>query len=495
MNDISLLSYVIFLPLLGAVVIMLMGSDNNEKNIKYCALWTSIFNFILSVSLFSDFNNLHVGYQFEEKIEWIKELGIYYHVGIDGISLFFVLLTTLLVPICILASWNSIKIRIKEFMIIFLVMETVMIGVFSSVDIVLFYLFFEASLIPMYLIIGIWGAENRVYAAFKFFLYTLLGSVLFLLAIIYVQGQFNTTDMVILTEKMPELSLDVQKILWIAFFASFAVKVPMWPFHTWLPDAHVQAPTAGSAILAGILLKMGGYGFIRFSLPMLPDASHYFAEFMQILSVIAIIYTSIVAFAQTDMKKLIAYSSVAHMGFVTIGTFSFNMQAVEGAMVQMISHGLVSAALFLIVGVLYEQTHTKKISDYGGVVEKMPKLAFIFMFFMLASVGLPGTSGFVGEFLVIVGTYQSDKLYAILTATGVVLGAIYMLWLYARVVFGNVNGDYVAKLIDLDRREFIYFLPLIILTLWIGIHSTFLTSKMHVPIANIINSLQQSIER
>ncbi|MDC0233292.1 NADH-quinone oxidoreductase subunit M [Pelagibacteraceae bacterium] len=396
MTDIPILSITIFLPLLGALVILLIKEDENSvNNIKKVALWTSVGVFLLSLLIWLQFNSSNSGYQFEEKFRWFNDFNFYYHIGIDGISLFMVILSTFLTPLCILASWESIKKRVKEYMIAFLFLETVMIGMFASVDILLFYIFFEVVLIPMYLIIGIWGGERRIYASFKFFLYTLLGSVLMLIAIIVIYRL--TGSMSIEALQGNYFAKDIQIYLWIAFFASFAVKIPMWPFHTWLPDAHVEAPTAGSVILAGVLLKMGGYGFIRFSLGMLPEASEYFSPLIMTLSIVAVVYTSLVALAQTDIKKLIAYSSVAHMGLVTIGIFIVNSQGLEGAMIQMISHGVVSGALFLCVGVIYDRMHTRNINFYGGLVNRMPIYSTVFMIFMLGSVGLPGTSGFVGE--------------------------------------------------------------------------------------------------
>ncbi|MGE3713751.1 MAG: NADH-quinone oxidoreductase subunit M, partial [Alphaproteobacteria bacterium] len=428
-----MLTTLILIPLIGAAIIMVGGRGDDSRDSWYVALATTIITLALSLYLWVGFDTTTANFQFVEKVTWFAGLNIDYHMGIDGISLFMILLTTFLMPICILCSWQSITMRVRAFLVNFLILEALVIGVFCALDSIIFYLFFEGMLIPMYLIIGIWGGKQRIYASYKFFLYTLAGSVLFLVAIIYMYSSFATTSIPDLMKEAPRLSLDVQKWLFLAMLASFAVKVPMWPVHTWLPDAHVQAPTAGSVILAGILLKMGAYGFLRFSLPMLPDASQYFANLIFALSVIAVIYTSLVALMQTDMKKLIAYSSVAHMGFVTIGIFSFNMQGIEGAIMQMISHGLVSGALFLCVGVVYDRMHTREIADYGGVVNVMPKYALFFMIFTMASVGLPATSGFVGEFLILVGAYKANTWVAFLAATGVVLGAAYMLWLYRRV--------------------------------------------------------------
>lgn len=492
MTAFPLLSFIIFLPLLGAVFLLcfIRGDEqtvaNNSRN---TALWTSIVNFFLSLSLWSGFDPDIADFQFVEQYEWVKGYEIYYHLGIDGISLYFILLTTFLIPVCILTGWRSITHRVREYMVAFLIMESCIIGVFSSLDFVLFYLFFEAVLIPMFLIIGIWGGDNRVYAAFKFFLYTLLGSVLLLVALLYIYLKTGTTDIPLLMHEVPRFTLRVQQWLWLACFASFAIKVPMWPVHTWLPDAHVQAPTAGSVILAGVLLKLGGYGFIRFSLPMLPDASHYFTPFMFGLSVIAVVYTSLLALVQEDMKKLIAYSSIAHMGYVTIGIFTFNIQGIEGAIIQMLSHGLVSAALFLCVGVLYDRMHTKEIARYGGVVEKMPRFALYFMLFTMASIGLPGTSGFVGELLVLLGAFTASKVVTALAATGMVLGAAYMLILYRKVVFGEITNKEVAKLQDITFREMLIFIPLALLILFIGIYPSFISEVLHPSVYHLISQV------
>jgi NADH-quinone oxidoreductase subunit M len=484
----NILTALIALPVLGAVVTYVLGRGHDEFA-RYSALITTLITLALSLVMASSFDASSAEYQFVEKLNWFKGYEIYYHVGLDGISLWMVLLTAFLMPICILCSWESITSRVREFMALFLLLEALVIGVFCALDLLLFYLFFEAVLIPMYLIIGIWGGQNRIYAAYKFFLYTLAGSVLFLLALLYLYFTFGTTDIPTLTEQAPSLSLEIQKYLWLAMFVSFAVKVPMWPFHTWLPDAHVQAPTAGSVILAGILLKLGGYGFLRFSLPMLPEASHAFADYVFILSIIAVIYTSLVALVQEDMKKLIAYSSVAHMGFVTLGTFAFNQQGLEGAMIQMVSHGLVSGALFLCVGVIYDRMHTRDISKYGGVVNVMPYYAATFMVFTMASVGLPGTSGFVGEMLVIVGSYQAAAWATIGAATGLVLGAAYMLWLYRRVVFGVITNDEVKHMRDLSVREHLYFVPIIVLVLWLGIYPSTISHSLSPSIAKVVEQV------
>ena len=481
-----MLTTLILLPIIGAFLIMFLG----EKYARKTALITTLTTFVFSIPLWTEFNNSTPKFQFEEGASWFAGLGINYHLGIDGISLFMVLLTTFLTPLCILCSWESVTKRVRAFMVNFLLLEAMVIGVFSSLDVVMFYIFFEGMLIPMYLIIGIWGGNRRVYAAYKFFLYTLAGSVLFLVAITYLYLQFGTTDIPQLMQKAPTLSLAVQKYLWLAMFASFAVKVPMWPVHTWLPDAHVQAPTAGSVILAGILLKMGAYGFLRFSLPMLPEASHYFAPLMFGLSIIAVIYTSLVALVQHDMKKLIAYSSIAHMGFVTIGIFVFNLQGIEGAIMQMISHGLVAGALFLCVGVVYDRLHTREIKEYGGVASVMPKYALFFMFFTMASVGLPATSGFVGEFLVLLGAFKANTWVAFGAATGVVLGATYALWLYKRVAFGEITNAAVKTMKDISAREFVIFLPLVLIVLWIGIYPKPYLNAMESSVKQLVAQTQ-----
>ncbi len=483
-----ILTSLVVMPLVAAVVVYFGSRDETHgaTAARWLALIATLVIFLLSCTLLIDFDAAKEGFQFVEKAPWFVGYNINYHVGIDGISLWLVLLTTFLMPICVLCSWQSIEKRVGEFMALFLILESLVIGTFVSLDLLLFYLFFEAVLIPMYLIIGIWGGQNRIYAAYKFFLYTLAGSVLFLLALLYLYFTFNTTDIPTLIAQAPSLGLHVQKWLWLALFASFAVKVPMWPFHTWLPDAHVQAPTAGSVILAGILLKLGAYGFIRFSLPMLPEASHYFADFVFALSIIAVIYTSLVALVQEDMKKLIAYSSVAHMGFVTLGIFSFTQQGLDGAMFQMISHGVVSGALFLCVGVVYDRMHTREIAQYGGAANVMPYFAAFFMVFTMASAGLPGTAGFVGEILVIVGTYTAAPWAAALAATGLVLGASYMLWLYRRVMFGEITNPHVAEMSDANSREWLYFIPLILSVIWLGVHPTVITRDTSPAIAHVL---------
>jgi len=488
MSSFPILSLVTFLPLVGALAILIIRSDDQEvvmRNARATALWTTLITFFLSLYLWVEFDTRTAGFQFVEKAPWIENLGITYHMGVDGISVLFVLLSTLLTPICVLASWESIRTRVKEYMVAFLVLETLMVGMFCALDFVLFYIFFEGVLIPMFLIIGVWGGERRVYAAFKFFLYTLAGSVLMLLAIIALYLSAGSTDIpALMKHALPEVT---QYWLFLAFFASFAVKVPMWPVHTWLPDAHVEAPTAGSVILAGVLLKMGAYGFLRFSVPLLPIATDFFTPMIFTLSIIAVIYTSLVALAQVDMKKLIAYSSVAHMGFVTIGIFTVNHQGVEGALFQMLSHGIVSGALFLCVGVVYDRIHSREIARYGGLVERMPVYALVFMVFMLASVGLPGTSGFVGEFLILVGAFQASTWVAALAATGVILGAAYMLWLYRRVIFGKLTKDDLKSILDMSPREIAVFLPLIILTIWMGVYPTPFLDIMDASVANLVD--------
>jgi NADH-quinone oxidoreductase subunit M len=495
MSSWPILSLVTFLPLVGAFFCLIVNGPREavDRNCRSAALITSLVTFLISLVLWIRFDATKAGFQFEEKFDWVPALGIGYHMGIDGISLFFVLLSTLLTPICILASWDSIKVRVKEYMIAFLVLETFMVGMFCALDLALFYIFFEGVLIPMFLIIGVWGGKRRVYAAFKFFLYTLLGSVLMLLAIIAIYWQVGTTDLPTAVEKL-DLPFTWQCWLWLAFFASFAVKVPMWPVHTWLPDAHVEAPTAGSVILAGVLLKMGGYGFLRYSIPLLPEATQYFAPLVFGLSIVAIIYTSLVALVQEDMKKLIAYSSIAHMGFVTIGAFIMNMQSVQGSIFQMLSHGIVSAALFLCVGVVYDRMHTREIAAYGGLVHRMPRYAFTFMFFTLASVGLPGLSGFVGEFLVLVGTFKANTWVAFLATTGIILGAAYALWLYRKIIFGELTKDSLKGILDMNRREIALFLPLILITLWMGIYPSSFLDPMAPAVDKLIGDYQAALK-
>jgi NADH-quinone oxidoreductase subunit M len=470
-----ILSLVTWLPLVGALFIMFIRGDEAvvASNARWMALWTSLVVFVVSLLLWVHFDVNEPGFQFRENLTWLPEFGVGYRLGVDGISVLFVLLATVLTPICIMASWEAITTRVREYMIAFLVLETMMVGMFSAQDFIIFYMFFEGVLIPMFLIIGVWGGARRVYASFKFFLYTLAGSILMLLALLAIWYSTGTTDLAVLMQA--RFPAQMQFWLFLAFFASFAVKVPMWPVHTWLPDAHVEAPTAGSVILAGVLLKMGAYGFLRFSLPMLPEASAQFAPFMFALGVIAVIYTSLVALAQTDMKKLIAYSSVAHMGVVVIGIFTFNAQGIQGALFQMLSHGVVSAALFLCVGVIYDRMHTREIARYGGLASRMPAYALFFMLFTMASIGLPGTAGFVGEFLVLVGAFKVSFWLALLGSTGMILGAVYSLYLYRRVVFGALTRDDLKSILDLNGREIAIFVPLIALTLWMGVYPSSFT--------------------
>jgi len=489
MSDWPLLSLVIFLPLAGAGFIMLIRGEPDvvAQNARSVALWTSSITFLLSILIWTNFDPSQAGFQLVEQGEWFVGVDINYHVGVDGISLWFVLLSTLLTMLCVISSWYSVNVRVKEFMVAFLVMDTLMVGVFCALDLVLFYLFFEGILIPMFLIIGIWGGPRRVYSAFKFFLYTLLGSVLFLVAILVMYFHEGTTD--IPTLMAAEFAPGLQKWLWLAMFASFAVKIPMWPFHTWLPDAHVEAPTAGSVLLAGVLLKLGGYGYLRFSLPMLPDASEFFTPLIYTLSVVAVIYTSLVALMQEDMKKLIAYSSVAHMGFVTIGIFTPNALGIDGSIIQMLSHGVVSAALFMGVGVVYDRLHTHEIARFEGLVNRMPLYAATFMLFTLASVGLPGTSGFVGEILVIVGVFGVNSWVALLAATGGFLSVAYMLWLYRRVFFGFLTKDDLKLFPDLRPNEIIAFVPLAVITLLMGVYPDLFLDPMRASVDNLIAQL------
>ena len=481
-----ILSLITWLPLIGCLVMMLIRGDEKTvaSNARWTALWTSLLVMVLSLVLWVKFDQSDAGFQFNEQVSWLPEYKVGYSMGVDGISVLFVLLSTVLTPICILASWDAIQVRVREFMMSFLILETMMVGMFAATDFVVFYMFFEGVLIPMYLIIGVWGGPRRVYAAVKFFLYTLTGSVLMLLALIAMWLQAGTTDIPVLLHTV--FPAGMQNWLFLALFASFAVKVPMWPVHTWLPDAHVEAPTAGSVILAGVLLKMGAYGFLRFSVPMLPDASAYFAPFMFTLSVVAVIYTSLVALAQQDMKKLIAYSSVAHMGVVTIGIFTINVQGISGALFQMLSHGVVSAALFLIVGVVYDRIHTREIARYGGLADRMPAYALVFMLFMMASIGLPGTAGFVGEFLVIIGSLQVNFWLALLGGMGMILGAAYTLYLYRRVIFGRITRDDLRGILDLSPREWAVFAPLIVLTLWMGIYPSSFTSYFDATVGAMV---------
>jgi len=486
-----ILSLITFLPIIGAFFIFIFSSDKTEsKNSIYVSLFTSFVNLFLAIFLWYSFDKSTSEFQFIEQASWINGF-IKFKFGIDGISILFIVLTAFITPICIISCINSIKQRLKEFLIAILVLESFMIGVFCSLDLVVFYLFFEAGLIPMFLIIGIWGGPRRVYAAFKFFLYTLLGSVLMLVAIISIYWITGTTDVnEIYQIKIPE---EFQYLLWLAFFSSFAVKMPMWPVHTWLPDAHVEAPTAGSVILAAILLKMAGYGFLRFSVGMFPVASDYFIPFVYTLSIIAIIYTSLVALMQEDMKKLIAYSSVAHMGFVTLGIFTFTTQGIEGSIFQMISHGVISAALFLCVGVLYDRVHSRLINSYGGVVNILPKYSMLFAVFMLGALGLPGTSGFVGEILVLLGAFQKNYLVAILASIGIILGAGYMLWLYKRVIFGKLEKKELLDLKDLNYAEFSILFILAVLTIIFGFYPNLILDTIHVSVDQLINNYQTNL--
>jgi len=487
-----ILSVTTFLPLVGALLIMAMRSDGEfeSRNARWIALWTTLITFAISLILVWRFDPTTPEFQFIEKRPWLGGT-ITYHLGVDGISLPFVILTTALMPICIIASWLPIQRRVKEYMVAFLVLETLMVGTFVALDLVVFYLFFEGGLIPMFLIIGVWGGPRRVYASFKFFLYTLLGSVLMLLAIMAMYWDAGTTDIpTLLKHGFPR---GLQTWAWIAFFASFAVKLPMWPVHTWLPDAHVEAPTAGSVILAAILLKMGGYGFLRFSLPMFPAASHDLAPIVFTLSAIAVVYTSLVALMQEDMKKLIAYSSVAHMGFVTMGIFAATAQGVAGGIFQMISHGIVSAALFLCVGVVYDRVHTREIAAYGGLVDRMPFYAAAFMVFTLANVGLPGTSGFIGEFLALIGTFKVNITVATVATLGVIGSAAYALWLYRKVIFGELTKPSLATIKDLDYREIITLGPLVVLTILFGIYPKPVLDLSAASVAQLLENYEKAL--
>ena len=480
-----ILSSLILLPLVGSLFVLFI-KDNDSKNYqssKYVALFVSFANFLISIYLWYLFDNSTSEFQFIENKQWLKGF-VNYTIGIDGISILFILLTTLITPLCIISIINSINFRVKEFLIAILVMESLMIGVFCSLDLIIFYLFFEGGLIPMFLIIGIWGGERRVYSAFKFFLFTLLGSILMLIAIITIYWTAGTTNVI----QLYELGIDLkyQNLLWLAFFSSFAVKTPMWPVHTWLPDAHVEAPTAGSVVLAAILLKLAGYAFIRFSLGLFPIASDFFTPLIYFLSLIAIVFISLVALMQDDMKKLIAYSSVAHMGFVTLGIFTLTQQGIEGSIIQMISHGFVSAALFVCVGVLYDRSHSRMISTYGGVVSIMPKFSIVFMIFTLAAIGLPGTSGFIGEFLILVGAFQKSFLVAAIASLGVILAAAYMLWLYKRVVFGNLINKKLLKMPDLNKSEIFILWSLVIPTVFFGFYPEPLINTVEVSVNNLI---------
>jgi NADH-quinone oxidoreductase subunit M len=487
-----ILSVVTFLPLVGALVIYISRGDDEaaRRNARWIALWTTLVTFAISLLLVARFDPGLTDFQFVEKASWLAS-GITYHMGVDGISLPFVILTTALMPICIIASWKSVTLRVREYMMAFLILETLMVGTFCALDLVLFYLFFEGGLIPMFLIIGVWGGPRRVYASFKFFLYTLLGSVLMLLAIMALYWNGTTTDIPALMHTTVPRSL--QTWAWLAFFASFAVKMPMWPVHTWLPDAHVEAPTAGSVILAAILLKMGGYGFLRFSLPMFPLASHDFAPLIYSLSVIAIIYTSLVALMQEDVKKLIAYSSVAHMGFVTMGIFAGTVQGVAGGVFQMISHGIVSGALFLCVGVIYDRMHTREIAAYGGLVNRMPLYAMAFMVFTMANVGLPGTSGFIGEFMTLLGTFKVSIPTAFFASTGLILSAAYALWLYRKVIFGAPVKPSLMSIKDLTFRECLTLFPLVALTILFGVYPKPVLDMSAASVQQLVNNYASAV--
>ncbi len=488
----NILTIITFLPLLGALFVMIVpGNDRLAyANIKRIALVTTLVTFALTLVMWSMFDPQNISFQFVQNHEWIGNV-IGYRMGVDGISVLFVVLTGLLMPMAILAGWDSVTKRVREYMIAFLVLETLMLGVFTTLDLAMFYVFFEGGLIPMFLIIGIWGGKNRVQASYKFFFYTFVGSVLMLLAIMAMYWYAGTLDITkLLKVQFPP---EMQIWLWIAFFASFAVKMPMWPFHRWLPEAHVQAPTAGSVILAAILLKMGGYGFLRFSLPMFPDASLYFADFVFVLSVAAIIITSLIALVQTDIKKLIAYSSVAHMGFVTLGIFTANVYGIEGAIFQMISHGFISGALFISVGVIYDRMHTREILAYGGLVEKMPKYAFAFMVFTMANVGLPGTSGFIGEFLVLIAIFQVNVWFAAVATLGVILSAAYALWLYRRVIFGALTKESLKSILDMNPREMAVIVPLLILTILFGFYPAPILDTIAPSVEALVNQISQSV--
>ena len=485
-----LLSTLIFLPLVSSLFILIFKGQKNSYSAIYISLFGSIATFILSLFLWYSLDIYSSDFQFIEEKTWINDF-IKFKLGVDGISVLFIVLTTFITPICIISCINSVKERIREFLIAILVLETFMIGVFCSLDLVIFYLFFEAGLIPMFLIIGVWGGDKRVYSAFKFFLFTLLGSVLMLVAIIVIYWLTGTTDITeIYRIQIPQ---EYQNLLWLAFFSSFAVKTPMWPVHTWLPDAHVEAPTAGSVILAAILLKMAGYGFLRFSIPMFPIASEFFTPLIYVLSIIAIIYTSLVALMQDDMKKLIAYSSVAHMGYVTLGIFTLTKQGIEGSIYQMISHGLISAALFLCVGVVYDRLHSRLISSYGGLVNYLPKYSFLFLVFALAALGLPGTTGFLGEFLILTGTFQKSYFVAMLATVGVVLGAAYILWLTKRVIFGTANNAEIKNLKDLNKVEISMLVALAFFVIFFGFYPMPLIETLNVSVDNLIYNYEESI--
>ncbi|KQR85968.1 NADH:ubiquinone oxidoreductase subunit M [Burkholderia sp. Leaf177] len=490
MHSFPILSLAIWLPIIVGVLVLAVGNDNNPAPSRWIALIGSILGLIVTIPLITGFDNSSAALQFEENVSWIERFNISYHLGVDGLSMWFVVLTALITVITVIAAWEVITVRVAQYLAAFLILSGLMIGVFSTADGMLFYVFFEATLIPMYIIIGVWGGANRVYAAFKFFLYTLMGSLLMLIALLYLYTQSHTFD--IATWHALKIGFTPQILLFIAFFMAFAVKVPMWPVHTWLPDAHVEAPTGGSVVLAAIMLKLGAYGFIRFSLPIAPDASHFLAPVVITLSLIAVIYIGFVALVQEDMKKLVAYSSIAHMGFVTLGFFIFNTLGMEGAIIQMISHGFVSGAMFLCIGVLYDRMHSRKISDYGGVVNVMPKFAAFAMLFAMANCGLPGTSGFVGEFMVILAAVKFNFWIGFLATFTLVLGAAYTLWMYKRVHFGAVANEHVAKLKDINRREFFMLAVLAVFTLYMGLYPKPFTDVMHASVENLLSHVAQS---
>lgn len=493
--EFPILSTLTFLPLIGAILIFFFLNGEREvvnQNARQLAFWISTVTFLLSVVLMLNFDMTTAQMQFVEKLSWIPAFNIHYHMGVDGISVLFVMLTALLTPLCILVSWKAIQRNVKGYMAAFLMLESFVIGVFCALDMVLFYVFWEAMLIPMFIIIGVWGGENRVYASLKFFLYTFLGSVLMLVAMLYMYGQTGGSFDITALPSLLELSPLEQKLIWLAFFAAFAVKVPMWPVHTWLPDAHVQAPTAGSVILAGVLLKMGAYGFLRFSMPMLPEASALFAPMVFWLSATAVVYTALVALMQTDIKKMIAYSSVSHMGFVTLGIFAATQEAVQGAILQMVNHGVVSAALFMLIGVIYERMHTRDIVKFGGLVKVMPVYALVMMFFTMAAVGLPGTNNFVGEFMILAGSYPVAQHATSVAILGVLLGACYMLWLYKRMVFGEIGNREVARLDDMDCREKWMFAPLIVLVIWIGLLPAYFLNISEASVTKLVADYQSA---
>jgi len=484
------LSFAIWLPIFFGLLVLMFGSDRSKGFVRWMSLFGAVASFVVTLPLIFHFDTATAAMQFVEQANWIERFNIQYHLGVDGISMWFVVLTAFINVIVVISAWEVITERVAEYMAAFLMLSGLMVGVFSALDGLLFYVFFEATLIPMYIIIGVWGGPNRVYAAFKFFLYTLLGSLLTLVALLYLYNKTGSFD--ILTWHQAKLSMDEQIAIFIAFFMAFAVKVPMWPVHTWLPDAHVEAPTGGSVVLAAIMLKLGAYGFLRFSLPIAPDASHYMAPFIITISLIAVIYIGLVAMVQADMKKLVAYSSIAHMGFVTLGFFIFNEIGIEGGIVQMISHGFVSGAMFLCIGVLYDRVHSRQIADYGGVVNVMPKFAALSVFFAMANCGLPATSGFVGEFMVILGSVKYNFWIGLLAATALILGAAYSLWMVKRVIFGDVVHEHVRELVDLNKREFFMLGLLAILTLYMGLYPKPFTDVMHASVVNLLSHVAQS---